>query len=146
MGARPATGSMRTLRGWKRMENATPSSAGTFCREIRAEKRQKPRLPAASPRGSHPCQAPRAGSGSCSLPGLKPGCGSRSAPVPPWGHSALCLELSPSLLKPPPPLPFASINFLHFRQIPHFLHQIKSWGQGQWKWEDSFHLLEMVGV
>lgn len=60
--------------------------------------------------------------------------------------SVVCLELCPSLLNPPPPSPFASINFLNFRQIPHFLRQIKSSGQGQWKWEDDFHLLEMFGV
>lgn len=60
--------------------------------------------------------------------------------------SAMCLKLSPSLLSPPPPFLFASINFLNFRHIPHFLRQIKSSGQGQWKWEEGFHLLEMFSV
>lgn len=60
--------------------------------------------------------------------------------------SVMCLKLSPSLLSPPPPFLFASINFLNFRHIPHFLRQIKSSGQGQWKWEEGFHLLEMFGV
>lgn len=40
-GSRASAGATRTLRGWKRMENATPSSAGTSWRETRAEKRQK---------------------------------------------------------------------------------------------------------
>lgn len=102
---------------------------------------------AASPRGSHIRQAPRAGSGSCSTPGA------RSLAVDPallpalhGDTSIVCLELSPSLLNPPPSFPFASINFLHFRQIPHFLRQIKSSGQGQRKWEDGCHLLEMFSV
>lgn len=60
--------------------------------------------------------------------------------------SVTCLKLGPSLLNPTPPLLFASINFLNFRHIPHFLRQIKSSAQGQWKWEEGFHLLEMFSV
>lgn len=60
--------------------------------------------------------------------------------------SVMRLKLGPSLLNPPPPFLFASINFLNFRHIPHFLCQIKSSGQGRWKQEEGFHLLEMFSV
>lgn len=60
--------------------------------------------------------------------------------------SIMCLKLSPSLLNPPPPFLFASTNFPNFRHIPHFLRQIKSSGQGQWKQEEGFNLLEMFSI
>ena len=109
-----------------------------------------------SPLGpSHPAELPGSPLYKIWLFSLLFSCGSKPGSSP-WGLltrralsrdiSVMCLKLSPSLLNPPPPFLFASINFLNFRHIPHFLRQIKSSAQGQWKQEEGFHLLEMFSV